>query len=90
MRNRISAATIALAILAQCSLAGHRKGDASPFTEPYLGEEEIRAMGDPDFKFIETLKLRPRVKTAPEIDRFNIRQDGDSTAVANESMSKRK
>ncbi len=57
---------------------------------PYLGEEEIRAMDDPDFKFMDTLKLRPRVKTAPEINRFNIRQDGDSTAVANDSMKNQK
>ena len=49
---------------------------------PYLGEEEIRKMDDPQFAHIETLKLHPRVKTAPEINRFNIRQDGDSTAVA--------
>ncbi len=53
---------------------------------PYLGKEEIRQMDDPQFAHIETLKLRPRVKTAPEIDRFNIRQDGDSEAVARESM----
>jgi len=57
---------------------------------PYLGEEEIRSMGDPQFAHIETLKLRPRVKTAPEINRFNIRQDGDSTAVAEESMKNQK
>lgn len=57
---------------------------------PYLGQEEIRQMGDPDFAHIETLKLRPRVKTAPEINRFNIRQDGDSTQVAIESIKNRK
>ena len=56
---------------------------------PYLGKEEIRAMDDPQFAHIETLKLRPRVKTAPEINRLNIRQDGDSTAVAEESMKNR-
>jgi len=53
---------------------------------PYLGEEEIRAMDDPQFEFMETLKLKPRVKTAPEINRFNIRQDGDSTAVAEKTI----
>jgi hypothetical protein len=53
---------------------------------PYLGKEEIRRMDDPQFAHIETLKLRPRVGTAPEIDRFNIRQDGDSEAVAAEGM----
>jgi hypothetical protein len=57
---------------------------------PYLGHEEIRKMDDPIFEHIETLKLRPRVKTAPDINRLNIRQDGDSTAVANESIEKRK
>jgi len=57
---------------------------------PYLGHEEIRQMEDPHFDHIETLKLCPRVKTAPDINRFNIRQDGDSTAVANESTMKRK
>jgi len=36
---------------------------------PYAGEEEIRAMDDPDFPGIEQLPIRPRVKTAPVIDR---------------------
>ena len=36
---------------------------------PYLGEEEIRAMEDPDFPGIEQLPIRPRVKTAPRIER---------------------
>jgi hypothetical protein len=56
---------------------------------PYLGKEELLQMDDPDFAHIETLKLRPRVKTAPDINRFNIRQDGDSEAVATESLSNR-
>ena len=34
-----------------------------------MGEEEIRAMGDPDFPGIEQLPIRPRVKTAPVIER---------------------
>ena len=36
---------------------------------PYLGDEEIRAMDDPDFPGIEQLPIRPRVKTAPRIER---------------------
>ncbi len=36
---------------------------------PYNGEEEIRAMEDPDFPGIERLTIRPRVKTAPVIAR---------------------
>ncbi|MHC4247582.1 MAG: HzsA-related protein [Planctomycetota bacterium] len=49
---------------------------------PYLGEEEIRAMNDPEFGGIEKLQVRPRTATAPDIDRFNVRQDGDSVAAA--------
>ncbi len=36
---------------------------------PYMGEEEVRALGDPDFPGIERLPIRPRVTTAPVIDR---------------------
>jgi hypothetical protein len=36
---------------------------------PYYGEEEIRALGDPDFPGIERLPIRPRVSTAPRIER---------------------
>ena len=36
---------------------------------PYMGEEEVRAMGDPDFPGIERLPIRPRVTTAPIVDR---------------------
>jgi len=36
---------------------------------PYLGEEEIRAMDDPDFPGIEKLPVRPRLKTAPRVER---------------------
>ena len=36
---------------------------------PYEGEEEIRALGDPDFPGIERLPIRPRVATAPRIER---------------------
>jgi len=38
-------------------------------TCPYMGEEEIRALGDPDFPGIERLPIRPRVATAPEVSR---------------------
>ncbi len=34
---------------------------------PYCGEEEIRAMDDPEFEGIERLPIRPRVKTAPVV-----------------------
>ena len=36
---------------------------------PYMGEEEVRALGDPDFPGIERLPIRPRVTSAPVIDR---------------------
>ncbi len=36
---------------------------------PYRGDEEIRAIPDPDFPGIERLPIRPRVKTAPIIAR---------------------
>jgi len=50
---------------------------------PYLGDEEIRQMYDPFSFAAENISaIRPRVATAPVIDRFNIRQDGDSMALA--------
>ena len=36
---------------------------------PYLGDEELRAMGDPEFADIDSLPIRPQVKSAPVIDR---------------------
>ncbi len=36
---------------------------------PYLGDEELRAMADPEFAGIDKLPVRPRMKTAPVIDR---------------------
>jgi hypothetical protein len=36
---------------------------------PFMGDEELRALGDPDFPGIEDLPIRPRVATAPVIDR---------------------
>ena len=50
---------------------------------PYLGDEEIRAMYDPDSYVVDHVPpIRPRVGTAPVINRFDIRQDGDSEKVA--------
>ena len=36
---------------------------------PFLGEEEIRTMADPEFAGIEKLPIRPRLKSAPIINR---------------------
>ena len=36
---------------------------------PFMGEEEIRALDDPDFEGIEMLPIRPRVKTAVVVER---------------------
>jgi hypothetical protein len=36
---------------------------------PFMGDEEIRALGDPVFPGIERLPIRPRVATAPVIER---------------------
>ena len=49
---------------------------------PYLGDEEIREFPDPTFQTIERTRVRPRLGTAPVIDRFNVRQDGNVEAVA--------
>ena len=49
---------------------------------PYLGDEEIRAMYDPYSEAIDTIPpIRPRIATAPVINRFDIQQDGDSSKV---------
>jgi hypothetical protein len=49
---------------------------------PYLGEQEIRRMSDPTPATKGVIHVvRPRLKTAPRINRFNIRQDGDSSKV---------
>jgi len=45
---------------------------------PFLGDEEIRRIPDPPFKTIEATAVRPRLATAPDIDRFNLRQDGNA------------
>jgi hypothetical protein len=36
---------------------------------PFLGEEELRALADPDFPGIEQLPIRPRVASAPHVER---------------------
>ena len=36
---------------------------------PFMGEEELRALGDPSFPGIERLPIRPRVATAPVVER---------------------
>ena len=50
---------------------------------PFLGDEEIRAMYDPWSPQIETgiMPIRPRIGTAPRINRLNLRQDGDTMAL---------
>jgi hypothetical protein len=51
---------------------------------PYLGEEEIRRMPDPTPETMWAKPVpvvKPRLKTAPRINRFNIRQDGDSSKI---------
>jgi len=51
---------------------------------PYLGEEEIRRMADPTPETMWAKPIpvvKPRLKTAPRINRFNIRQDGDSSKI---------
>ena len=53
---------------------------------PYLGDEEIRNdMFDPVSEAIDTIPpIRPRVATAPKINRFDLRQDGDTKAMLGE------
>ena len=36
---------------------------------PFMGEPEIRALDDPQFEGLALLPIRPRVKTAPVIER---------------------
>ncbi|MBC8868831.1 MAG: hypothetical protein H8E44_05410 [Planctomycetes bacterium] len=36
---------------------------------PFMGESELRALGDPQFAGIDQLPVQPRVKTAPVIER---------------------
>jgi len=52
---------------------------------PYLGDEEIRRIPDPPFKPIEAINVRPRMATAPDIDRFNVRQDGNAVEAVKDA-----
>ena len=36
---------------------------------PFLGDEEVRALGNPDFPGIDELPIRPRVRSAPVVSR---------------------
>ncbi|HJN14004.1 MAG TPA: hypothetical protein QGH10_00860, partial [Armatimonadota bacterium] len=36
---------------------------------PFMGEPEVRALGDPDFPGIDLLPIRPQVATAPVVER---------------------
>jgi hypothetical protein len=36
---------------------------------PYIGDDEIRAMPDPEFPGVDWLAVRPRLETAPRIAR---------------------
>ncbi|MDO4629898.1 MAG: hypothetical protein Q4C70_12000 [Planctomycetia bacterium] len=50
---------------------------------PYLGDEEVRSMFDPSSVALVTVPpIRPRIRSAPVINRFDIRQDGDSEKVS--------
>lgn len=48
---------------------------------PYLGSEEIAKMYDPQFTTTDIGAISARIRTAPKINRFNIRQDGDTNAL---------
>ncbi|MDO4574919.1 MAG: hypothetical protein Q4D98_06860 [Planctomycetia bacterium] len=50
---------------------------------PYLGDREVRCMFDPVSFAVENIPpVRPRIASAPVINRFDIRQDGDSDKVS--------
>ncbi|MDO5582171.1 MAG: hypothetical protein Q4G69_13670 [Planctomycetia bacterium] len=49
---------------------------------PYLGDEEVRKMYDPQTETVAAIPpIYPRIGTAPRINRFNIRQDGNTKAM---------
>jgi len=52
---------------------------------PFIGDEEIRKIPDPPFKTPEAISVRPRLRTAPRINRFNIRQDGNAIQAVKEA-----
>jgi hypothetical protein len=56
---------------------------------PFLGDEEIRKIPDPPFKPSEAIGVRPRLATAPDIDRFNIRQDGNAIEAVKDAAKSR-
>ena len=54
---------------------------------PYLGDEEVRDMYDPQTETVATIPpIRPRIRTAPRINRFDVRQDGDTKALLGEPV----
>ena len=49
---------------------------------PYLGDEEIRQMYDPQTWTVANIPpIYPRIRTAPRNNRFDVRQDGDTMAM---------
>ena len=38
-------------------------------TKPYLGDEEVRAIPDPEFHGVDWLAVRPLIKNAPVLPR---------------------
>ncbi|MDP7286952.1 MAG: hypothetical protein QGH94_03050, partial [Phycisphaerae bacterium] len=56
---------------------------------PFLGDEEIRKIPDPPFKTLEAIGVRPRLATAPNIDRFNVRQDGNAIEAVKDAAKSR-
>ncbi len=72
--------TVAIAFIA-CG-----KSTSKDANGPYLGDEEIRKIPDPPFKTLEAIGVRPRLATAPDIDRFNVRQDGNAIEAVKDAM----
>lgn len=54
---------------------------------PYRGDEEVRQEDDPVFQGVDWLAVRPRIKTAPVVDRFHIRpyEDYNFTVTVQET-----
>ena len=49
---------------------------------PFLGEEEVRALADPEFAGIEQLPVRPRLKTAGDLRRRSLGERGSPPLAA--------
>ena len=49
---------------------------------PYRGDEEVRQEPDPEFQGVEWLAVRPRVQTAPVVNRFKIPQSAEAECTA--------